>query len=53
LLLTLYRIIYDLLTASLEHLLLENGGLVSFAVVPPVVELIVTGFDHRHHAATS
>ena len=51
LLLPLDGIIYDLLAASLDNLLLQNGGLVCFSVVSPVVQLIVASFDNWYHAA--
>lgn len=49
----LYGVVDHFLAASLEHFLLQDRGLIRFTIVPPIIELIVTGFHHWDHAAPS
>ena len=49
----LYGVVDYFLAASPEHLLLQDGRLVSFTIVMPIIELVVAGFDHWDHAAPS
>lgn len=49
----LYGVVNHFLAASLEYLLLQNRGLICFTIVPPIIELIVTGFHHWDHATPS